>query len=138
MRFYVSDAHFKESCSGSCCCGLPPNWDYSRGNFSFALEIAKEKGEVKWTDIEHDMYFLENFEFRQAKGFNHGSTDARAKFNGMSMKDYMRYLWNSPKAGQSPYKLFEKVLIPNGTDENGDIIYKYNEDITFIKLNKEK
>lgn len=138
MRFYVSDAHFKESCSGSCCCGLPPNWDYSRGNFSYALEIAKEKGEVRWTDIEKDMYFLDNFEFRRAEGFNQGSTGARAKFNGMSMKDYMRYLWNSPKAGQSPYKLFEKVLIPNGTDENGDIIYKYNEDITFIKLKDNK
>ena len=82
------------------------------------------------------MYFLDNFEFRRAEGFNQGSTGARAKFNGMSMKDYMRYLWNSPKAGQSPYKLFEKVLIPNGVDENGDIIYKYNEDITFIKLEK--
>ena len=33
MRFYVSDAHFKESCNNSCCCALPEDWEYSRGNF---------------------------------------------------------------------------------------------------------
>ena len=48
MRFYVSDAHFKEACDNCCCCALPPNWDYSRGNFSAALQIAKRTGEVRW------------------------------------------------------------------------------------------
>ena len=134
MRFYVSDAHFKESCSNSCCCGLPPEWEYSRGNFAYALEIAKQKGEVRWSDIEHDMYFLEDFEFRVAQGFNTGSTSTRAKYNGMSMKDYLRYLWNNPKMGQSPYKIFEKALVPNGYDEDKNIIYKYNENVSFIKL----
>lgn len=135
MRFYVSDAHFKESCSNSCCCGLPntKQFDYSKGNFAYALEIAREKGEVRWSDIEYDMYFLNSFNFVGAEGFNTCSTEVRAKFNGMTMKEYMRFLWNTPKRGQSPYKLFEKVLLPNGRDENGDIIYKYNEDITFIK-----
>lgn len=36
-----------------------------------------------------------------------------------------------PKRGQSPYKLFEKVLTPSGFDENNDIIYKYTEAVTF-------
>lgn len=137
MRFYVSDAHFKEVCEGSCCCGLPANWDYSRGNFAYALEIAKSKGEVRWSDIEKDMYFLDSFNFVGAEGFNTCSTETRAKYNGMTMKDYMKVLWNTPKMGQSPYKLFERVLIPNGLDESGNIIYKYNEDVTFIKLKEE-
>ena len=49
----------------------------------------------------------------------------------MTMKDYLRYLWNAPKRGQSPYKLFEKVLLPNGYDEDGNIVYYYNESVTF-------
>lgn len=44
----------------------------------------------------------------------------------MTMADYMRWLWNNPQAGQSPYTLFEGILIPAGKDDNGNIIYKYN------------
>ena len=47
------------------------------------------------------------------------------------MKDYLRYLWNNPKMGQSPYKIFERVLVPNGYDENNDIVYKYCSEVTF-------
>lgn len=130
MRFYVSDAHFKETCDNCSCCALPPNWDYSRGNFSAALQIAKKCGEVRWSDIEGDMYYL-NFPYEKARGFNRVSMENQAKFSGMTMKDYLRYLWNAPQRGQSPYKLFERVLVPSGTDENGDIIYKYNESVTF-------
>lgn len=132
MRFYVSDAHFKECCDNCSCCALPVDWDYSRGNFSGALQIAKKCGEVRWSDIEKDMYYLE-FPMVKAQGFNLNSSENRALFSGMTMKEYLRYLWNNPKRGQSPYKLFERVLVPNGTDENGDIIYKYNEDVTFEK-----
>jgi len=32
MRFYVSDAHFKEQCDNGSCCGLPETWNYSRDN----------------------------------------------------------------------------------------------------------
>ena len=134
MRFYVSDAHFKECSDNCCCCALPPEWDYSRGHFAAALQIAKKTGEVKWSDIEGDMYFLDNFEWKKAEGFNTTSAERRAKFSGMTMKDYLRYLWNMPKMGQSPYKIFERVLRPEGTDENGDIIYKYDQSVTFEQM----
>lgn len=45
----------------------------------------------------------------------------------MSMAEYMRWLWNNPQAGQSPYKMFEGVMQPSGKDANGNIIYTYNE-----------
>lgn len=138
MRFYVSDAHFKESCDNCCCCALPPTWDYSRGNFSAALQIAKKTGEVRWSDIEKDMYYLEKVPYARAQGFNANCSENRAKLKGASMKDYLRYLWNSPKRGQSPYKLFERVLIPSGVDLNGDIIYKYNEDVTFVRCERKE
>lgn len=137
MRFYVSDAHFKETCDNSCCCALNTHWNYSKGNFSYALEVAKQKGEVRWSDIEGDMYFLD-FPVCKAEGFNMNSSEKRAKFEGMTMKQYLRFLWNSPSSGQSPYKIFEKVLTPVGKDENNDIIYKYNNDVTFWKTNSDR
>lgn len=130
MRFYVSDAHFKECSDNCCCCALPPDWSYSRGHFSAALQIAKKTGSVKWSDIEPDMYFLD-FPVVKASGFNINSSENRAMYSGMSMKDYLRYLWNAPRRGQGPYKLFERVLVPDGIDDNGDIVYRYNSDVTF-------
>jgi hypothetical protein len=115
---------------------LNKNWDYSRGNFSGALQIAKKHGRVHWKDIEKDMYFLD-FERNKAVGFNTNTSEARAKYAGMTMKDYLHYLWNSPKAGQSPYKIFEKVLKPVGFDENNDIIYEYDNSVTFLKRTEE-
>lgn len=127
MRFYVSDAHFKELCNNGSCCGLSPQWNYSRGQFCEALQIAKKNGYVRFDDVKTDIQqLLSNVNFGRAEGFNAQSSEKRAHFYGMSMADYMRWLWNNPQAGQSPYKLFEGVLVPDGKDENGNIIYKYN------------
>lgn len=130
LRFYVSDAHFKECSCNACCCALPPSWDYSRGHFAGALQIAKKEGSVRWSDIERDMYFLE---ISLKKSALMQSSEQRAKYANMTVKDYLHYLWNNPKMGQSPYKIFEKVLMPDGYDENGDIIYRFNEQVTFEK-----
>ena len=129
MRFYVSDAHFKELCCNGSCCGLPADWNYSRGQFCEALQIAKKApdGLVKWEDIKGDIeQLVGDFRWDKASGYNSNSSVRRAKFMGMTMADYMRWLWNNPQAGQSPYKLFEGALVPVGKDENENIIYKYN------------
>lgn len=136
MRFYVSDAHFKECSNNACCCALPPEWDYSRGHFAAALQIAKRTGKVRWADIEGDMYFL-NFPMNRADGFNLNSSENRAKLSGMTMKDYLQYLWNAPRRGQSPYRIFEKVLVPDGYDDDGNIVYRYNGDVTFETMKGE-
>ena len=137
MRFYVSDAHFKERSDNCCCCALNPDWNYSRGHFGAALQIAKKTGVVHWSDIEKDMYFL-NMQWRKAEGFNSNSSESRAKYEGMTMKDYLHYLWNNPRMGQSPYKLFAGVLIPDGFDENKDVVYRFNEAVTFERVKKEQ
>ena len=132
MRFYVSDAHFKELCCNGSCCGLPADWDYSKGQFCEALQIAKQKGVVYYSDIRKDIEELHSgYDWGKATGFNANSSEKRAQFYGMSMADYMRWLWNNPQAGQSPYKLFEGVLQPVGKDGEGNIIYKYNTARTF-------
>lgn len=129
MRFYVSDAHFKELCCNGSCCGLPADWNYSRGQFCEALQLAKKApdGLVRWDDIKGDIETLVgDFQWHRASGYNCNSSTKRAKFMGMTMADYMRWLWNNPQAGQSPYKLFEGALVPTGKDADGNIIYKYN------------
>ena len=127
MRFYVSDAHFKElSCNGSCC-GLPPDWNYSRGQWCEALQIAKRNGHVRWEDVSSDIQQLvSGFSWYRAQGYNCNSSEKKAKYDGMTMADYMHWLWNNPQSGQSPYKLFEGALGPDGKDTEGNIIYKYN------------
>lgn len=134
MRFYVSDAHFKEACVGSCCCGLPddPRYNYSRGNFSYALQLCKKNGEVHFSEIDADMGHL-NFEWGKAEGYNCNSTERRAKFEFMTMRDYMRYLWNDPYAGQSPYTMFGGVMKPIGKDSNGDVVYGYDSRKTYVQ-----
>lgn len=131
MRFYVSDAHFKElSCNGSCC-GLGENWNYSRGQFTQALLLCKRKGEVRWSEIKEDIDKLHSkYRWARAIGYNQGSTEARAKFDGMSMADWLHWLWNNPQSGDSPYRLFGGVMVPTDNDENGDIVYKFNKERT--------
>ena len=129
MRFYVSDAHFKELCCNGSCCGLPASWNYSRGQWCEALQIAKNnpESEVRWDDVRKDIESLvSSFSWARAQGFNCNSSEKRAHFDGMTMADYMRWLWNNPQSGQSPYKLFEGALVPIGKDEEGNLVYKFN------------
>lgn len=129
MRFYVSDAHFKECSHNGSCCGLPESWNYSRGQWCQALMIAKKNGRVFFSDVKDDiMKCLSSFNRIGATAFNSGDRETRAKFSGMTMADYMRWLWNTPNNGQSPYKLFEGILKPCGKDDNGDLIYEYQKD----------
>lgn len=127
MRFYVSDAHFKELCCNGSCCGLPESWNYSRGQFCEALQLCKKNGSVRWTDICKDIDLLHSrYDFKGASGFNTKDSETKAKFNGMTMAEYMRWIWNNPQNGQNPYKMFEGVMRPEGKDENGDLIYVYD------------
>lgn len=126
LRFYVSDAHWKELCANGSCCGLGTEWNYSRGQFCEALQIAKTKGYVRWDDIAAaNAAIFSKVPYVRAQGLNTVGCENRAKFDGMSLTDYMRYLWNTPKAGSSPYKLFFGVIVPDGHDEDGNIIYRY-------------
>lgn len=127
LRFYVSDAHFKEMCHNGSCCGLPSDWNYSKGQFCEALQICKSKGECRWKDIKEDVEKLHQYDWGRATGFNANSSEKRAHFYGMTMAEYMRWLWNNPQAGQSPYKMFEGVMRPEGRDEEGNLIYVFDE-----------
>lgn len=133
MRFYVSDMDFKDACHNGCCCGLPESWNYSKGQMTNAICIAKKNGVVHYHEIVDDIKeIFSGFSYTNGEGLNTNSTKNRANYFGMTMEDHMRYLWNSPKKGNSPYRIFRGSLIPildeNGApelDEMGDIVYKY-------------
>jgi DNA repair photolyase len=128
LRFYVSDAHFKERCASGSCCGLPESWNYSRGHFTEALLLAKRKGRVYWSDIAPHLDYAKTFLWRDAQGYNATSSENRGKFHQFTMFDYLHYLWNKPNKPASPYKMFEGVMHPEGLDENSDVIYAFNEE----------
>ncbi len=126
MRFYVSDAHFKERCDNGSCCGLSAEWNYTRGQGCEALMIAKASGSVSWSDISPDLEYAKGFQWARAEGYNATSSERRARFDGFTMYDYLRYTWNHPRAGQSPYRMFEGIVKPSGLDAQGDVVYQWD------------
>ncbi len=126
MRFYVSDAHHKEKCHGGSCCGLPCSFNYSRGQLTEALIIAREKGEVRFSDIEPHIQTFKKIIWYKAEGLNTKSNEARLKAGELTLFEFIRNNWNKPNKANSPYKYFQGILIPSGLDESNNIIYKYN------------
>jgi len=128
MRFYISDAHWKEMCHNGSCCGLPagdPIWGNYVKQFTEAAVIARKTGSVRFSDIADGFEWTKGFTWKNAPGFNTGTTSKRNKYWNMRMYDWIRAIWNSPNSLKSPYKYFGGVLQPAGKDENGDLIYKY-------------
>ncbi len=126
VRFYVSDAHFKERCANGSCCGLPPSWNYTRGQNCEALMLAKANGTVTWSEVGKHLDYVRGFRWSKSQGYNCNSSEMRAKFYNFTMYDYLRYTWNHPNSGQSPYKMFEGVMVPDHVDDAGDVVYRYD------------
>lgn len=126
MRFHVSDAFCRE-CNDACnCCGVPPEWGVSQeGNIGQAIITAREKGEVRFSDISDGINRYFSFPWVGAAGYNTGSNRARALNYDTTMAQYLRENWNSPNKGTSPAKGYGGVLKPIRRDENGDLVYRY-------------
>jgi len=143
IRFYVSDADFKElSCNGSCC-GLGKNWNYSRAQFTEVIVTARTRyetylrqhpgdtsGAEKASRVTFDEFYsnakdLFGFLWRHAQNFNTSGAKRRTLFYRMSMYDYIRYMWNSPNQKKSPYKYFSGSLKPVMSDSKGNLVYVY-------------
>lgn len=125
LRFYVSDAHFKERCHNGSCCGLGSEWNYARGQLCEALVYARKHGTVSFDFVRQRVDYLD-FDWGAAVGFNCASSEKRSKFHDFSMLEYIRYCWNNVNGGNSPYKYTGGVLMPDGVDEHGDVVYRYN------------
>lgn len=128
MRFYVSDAHHKEKSSSGSCCGLEGDkWNFSKGQFTNAIVIAKEKGYVTWDDIKEDVESLHSgYHWHNAAGFNTCGALARGQRKTQKMSEYIREHWNNTKSKKSPYHYFAGLLIPTKLDKNNNVVYKFN------------
>ena len=126
MRFHVSDAFCRE-CNDACnCCGVPPEWGVSQtGNIGNAIIIAREKGFVTFSDVTDSINKHFDFPWVGACGYNTGSNKARALLYDTTMAQWLRSNWNDTKKGTSPARAYGGVLVPDGKDENGDVIYRY-------------
>jgi DNA repair photolyase len=126
MRFYVSDADFKERCDGGSCCGVPNDWNWSRGQFTEAIVICRREGSVRWSDIAPALEYARSLMYRQE--LNAGSQERASRLHDATLYDYLRYVWNHPEEGHSPYRYFDGAMKPTEVDENGDLIYEMNEE----------
>lgn len=125
MRFHVSDALCRDlNDDGINCCGVPADWNDQKSNFGGAIMIAKRNGEVRWEDIAPDIETLFPFLWHRAHHFNTSSNLRRAQYGNVTMAEWIRHVWNSPKMGASPAKMYGPLLRPIGR-ENGNIVYKY-------------
>lgn len=127
MRFHVSDAFCREMNDGCNCCGVPPEWNSQTSHFGGAILIAKEKGQVAFSDIATDIQRYFPFIYHKGQGFNDGTNREAAIFQYASMADYFRYQWNQAKGWKGPYVSYGKILKPKRRDSNGDLVYAYNE-----------
>jgi len=136
MRFYCSDAHHKGKSDFTCCCGVPPDWKVSKGQFTEALMIAKQRhrrGEeplMYWSDISGDAADI----FREvnapdANGMNvaRSTSKSRAIHRGRSVDQWLQFQWNNPKSGYSPVRYFGEPVSVHGIDDDGNIVYMYRE-----------
>jgi len=128
MRFYVSDADFKERCDGGSCCGLNDGHKWSRGQFTAALLLCKQNGQVTWDEVAEDMDHYEGLEASTLESCQlfGGSAERCARFKGIEVREALRSIWNNPKTGHSPYQMFGGVMKPARVDDNGNVIYEYD------------
>jgi DNA repair photolyase len=127
MRFYVSDAHHKEKSDYTCCCATPPHFKISKGHYAHALQIAKSRKDkiVRWEDIEPDLKkYVGDISFYNAIGFNTNSNRQRAQRRDQTLMEYVKEFWNTPASAKSPAKYFDGVLVPEGLDDNNNIVYR--------------
>jgi hypothetical protein len=88
--------------------------------------LAREKGEVRFSDIAKEEHtYLEKVKSNTTT--KKLGLVSSAKHLKQTNFEYMRTIWNSPKYGKSPYKYFDKILIPTGIDQKGDVVYKFNQ-----------
>lgn len=129
MQVFISCPKNKHQWAWPSCCGLPENnplFKFHKGQFTYALMLAKEKWRVERNDIgKHILY--KNLQYVQATGINKANITNVWKYRWLTMYDYMRNLWNNTKSQNNPYRLFNWVLIPYWNDKDWNVIYKYNK-----------
>lgn len=105
-------------------CSMPMTFDtYSNCSFGCLYCFSQYQRAIR-TKKKDGINYTKLF------GYNIGTTTNLAKFANSTTLDYFRYQWNCLTSAHSPYRMFEGVLLPDGIDEEKNIIYKYNSKVS--------
>ncbi len=127
MRFHVSDAAGRDFNDYPNCCGVPPEWHSQTSHFGGAIYMAKQNGQVTFQQIEPGLQELfDDMQLQRAKGYNTSNTQKRAQLLGLSTVGWFRNKWNDTQSGTGLTRGYGGVLVPDGVDERGDIVFRYN------------
>jgi DNA repair photolyase len=128
LRFSVSDKHFKELGTCDACCGAYARDDASayinRGTLTYALIFARRHGVVHWSDVGCHLDWADELMSADIQGLMSSSLH-RSRHRRQTLKDALRTWWNTPNASKSPYQYSGGKVVPDGIDENGDVVYRY-------------
>ena len=125
LGFTCSDVSGRDLVDFTNCCGVPSTWRSFDGHFGYAVFKARETGEVSFETVRAIAEpIIGTVPWRTAVGYNTADADKRARFGDFSFLDWLRYHWNRPWTAKSPTTY--GCLVPNGRDDQGDIIYRYD------------
>lgn len=101
---------------------------YAKYQYTYLLQIAKQKGFVTIDDAEKasNEYEKEWRKNTKLEGNRNIMGEGLSRKRNMSMQDYFMKLWNNPKEKNSPESYLEGILKAGGKDKKGNIIYFYN------------
>ena len=89
--------------------------------------MAKQNGQVTFQQIEPGLQELfDDMQLQRAKGYNISNTQKRAQLLGLSTVGWFRNKWNDTQSGTGLTRGYGGVLVPDGVDERGDIVFRYN------------
>lgn len=128
IKLAVSCPKHKEKTFWWSCCWLPMEWPLAkthRWQYMRAIKVAQEKWEVHRSDMAK-YNILWNIKRTWACWLNTWNGKTKALNQDMTMLDVLHNLRNNPKRQNSPYRLYEWVLLPVRVDENWDVVYQYN------------
>lgn len=136
----VSDPDFKELCTNGCCCGLPETYpenpglaNWRKSQLTYHLVNARKKfHKTRQTQKLHfaEVYgkqqsWIDDKELSGGQIYMIGKSDAERIY--LTPRLIMQNGWNNLSSPRSPRNYLNGKVMPVGTDDNGDLVYKYME-----------
>lgn len=135
LIFVSSDPHFKELSDSGNCCGMmadDPIWGgYSKNQWCELVvkgrkhydKTGKKLKFYKKDWLPEGDFWMNNI--KQGSMIATGGCHDFRVHKNQTFGDSLHNKWNTPLHPRAPWKYFQGILIPIGTDENNDVIYQY-------------
>jgi len=133
----ISDPDFKELNTSGSCCGMPDDFpknrkleNWTRNQITYHIKRARQRyhqtGQpvyLRFNEVYGEESYLDNIELAQ----EHVSVinKPRAERKAITQRHILQEHWNNLRSPQNPRNYFHGKLMPVNTDENGNLIFKY-------------